>query len=575
MGDYLPPGIDPPEKGIPKSWALGLLSRLKGVDSAVMNEGGSPMAVSYKANRINPFAAVKYLLQDYINAAEAAPATTGEKSAERQAKLDKKKALSKNLDDEKKNKMEEIFKQLDKDQSGFIDAAELKQMVEQLGGKITDDEAKQAVAECDDNGDGKISLEEFMAFWGTNSKLGGPKSVTMKFLKMKMGIADKLKKGSHGLVKKIARAGAEGGFTVNASLQITPDMEPIVPKMAAELTVKGKTYTGDSAVAITIRLRGKSEAAAGEVACALNEFKEELKVLIPDFSEMQEALGKLPTITQDKESVVILIEVAQDKVEDEDAPFAEMVGMVKENGAMLEEALNSLAMCLRVQFSSSFGDRVAEPTKMGSEFGPGAKVSLDINSKGDFADVLAFLHPSLPFIIKMLNSVNATFEVGYKPAKVSELVKKTVEDAKGADDDSDDDNYKRNAARSLEGSLAGLKAAYGKAKAKGEAKIKNPDKKKVYECMTALIKQVVEQLNGVESIDVCGSVIPFGAKVLFDDFDPFCVINYVLSESADAPSAFDKKDMDFEDCMSDTMMRLICLIPLVGLPISMMPDEEY
>merc|ERR1712232_735354 len=106
---------------------------------------------------------------------------------------------------------------------------------------------------------------------------------------------------------------------------------------------------------------------------------------------------KLPTITPDKESVVILIEFPKSKVDDNEA-FQEMMGplgeiLQSEHGAMVEEACKAISMRVRLQFSSSFADRIAEPAKMGSEFGPGVKASLEINAKSDFSDVLAFAHP--------------------------------------------------------------------------------------------------------------------------------------------------------------------------------------
>merc|ERR1712183_240382 len=56
----------------------------------------------------------------------------------------------------------EAFKIFDKDGSGFIDAKELKNVMEGLGEDLTDEEIDEMVKEADLNGDGKISYDEFV-----------------------------------------------------------------------------------------------------------------------------------------------------------------------------------------------------------------------------------------------------------------------------------------------------------------------------------------------------------------------------------------------------------------------------
>jgi Ca2+-binding EF-hand superfamily protein len=55
-----------------------------------------------------------------------------------------------------------VFDQFDADGSGFIDAAEIRAICEQLGVTPPYEDVYNIVAEADDNNDGKVSFDEFM-----------------------------------------------------------------------------------------------------------------------------------------------------------------------------------------------------------------------------------------------------------------------------------------------------------------------------------------------------------------------------------------------------------------------------
>jgi glycerol-3-phosphate dehydrogenase len=59
------------------------------------------------------------------------------------------------------------FKAIDADGSGFIDATELQQASHALGFKLRGAELRVAFAAMDPNGDGKVSFEEFSAWWNS------------------------------------------------------------------------------------------------------------------------------------------------------------------------------------------------------------------------------------------------------------------------------------------------------------------------------------------------------------------------------------------------------------------------
>ncbi|RID58592.1 LOW QUALITY PROTEIN: hypothetical protein BRARA_F01882 [Brassica rapa] len=50
----------------------------------------------------------------------------------------------------------------DKDQNGFISAAELRHVMKNLGEKLTDEEVDEMIREADVDGDGQINYDEFV-----------------------------------------------------------------------------------------------------------------------------------------------------------------------------------------------------------------------------------------------------------------------------------------------------------------------------------------------------------------------------------------------------------------------------
>ena len=55
--------------------------------------------------------------------------------------------------------IQEAFRVFDRDGDGFISAAELKHVMNNLGEKLTDEEVDQMIIDADRDGDGKIDFE--------------------------------------------------------------------------------------------------------------------------------------------------------------------------------------------------------------------------------------------------------------------------------------------------------------------------------------------------------------------------------------------------------------------------------
>ncbi|KAM7482894.1 hypothetical protein LguiB_007477 [Lonicera macranthoides] len=58
--------------------------------------------------------------------------------------------------------IKEAFKVFDIDKSGFISAAEIKQVMSNLGQKLSDKNVNRMIREADIDGDGQINYEEFV-----------------------------------------------------------------------------------------------------------------------------------------------------------------------------------------------------------------------------------------------------------------------------------------------------------------------------------------------------------------------------------------------------------------------------
>ncbi|KAB5557490.1 hypothetical protein DKX38_008399 [Salix brachista] len=57
--------------------------------------------------------------------------------------------------------LQEAFKVFDRNQDGYISANELRQVMMNLGERLTEEEAEQMIREADVDGDGLVSYEEF------------------------------------------------------------------------------------------------------------------------------------------------------------------------------------------------------------------------------------------------------------------------------------------------------------------------------------------------------------------------------------------------------------------------------
>ena len=76
--------------------------------------------------------------------------------------------MANQLSDAEIAEMKEAFSVFDRNGNGFICAAELRQVMETMGEKLTDAEVDEMINEADTNGDGQIDYEEFLRMMSKN-----------------------------------------------------------------------------------------------------------------------------------------------------------------------------------------------------------------------------------------------------------------------------------------------------------------------------------------------------------------------------------------------------------------------
>lgn len=67
-------------------------------------------------------------------------------------------------DTDSEEEIREAFKVFDRDNNGFISAAELRHVMTSIGEKLTDDEVDEMIREADQDGDGRIDCKSACSY---------------------------------------------------------------------------------------------------------------------------------------------------------------------------------------------------------------------------------------------------------------------------------------------------------------------------------------------------------------------------------------------------------------------------
>eukprot|EP00928_Gymnodinium_smaydae_P054452 TRINITY_DN38211_c0_g1_i1.p1 TRINITY_DN38211_c0_g1~~TRINITY_DN38211_c0_g1_i1.p1 ORF type:complete len:1061 (+),score=279.76 TRINITY_DN38211_c0_g1_i1:423-3185(+) len=271
------------------------------------DDGTNPFTkVSIKFEGVNPFPLMVHAMQA-VGAAD---------KGENEEALPRKPLLP-----AERKKLQEIFAKHDADGSGQIDVQEFKAMVEELGGKLTEEEAAAAMKQLDKDGNGQCDFEEFEAIWTQMPGCGGYSSVALEALKMKVA-ADA---GFGGFKKKFLNffpTKRISAFSWKAQLQATPGMT-VFNEAKAALKALLRRAMGGGVPCFEIKFSAKEEQAgnvAGVFNKALNMLKEVLDVATPGVVWSTSVKGEVVAITAD---LTALMQTLQD-----DQMFCQIAGSV-------------------------------------------------------------------------------------------------------------------------------------------------------------------------------------------------------------------------------------------------------
>eukprot|EP00930_Biecheleria_cincta_P017789 TRINITY_DN14033_c0_g1_i1.p1 TRINITY_DN14033_c0_g1~~TRINITY_DN14033_c0_g1_i1.p1 ORF type:complete len:954 (-),score=222.05 TRINITY_DN14033_c0_g1_i1:197-2659(-) len=269
---------------------------ITGIDS--MSITGLPgFDINLSLQNFNPFPLVAYMIEPIASMAKMVP------------KRLLNAGLAKKMSAEEEAKLLDAFKQFDKDGSGQIDLTELKAMVEELGGKMSEDEAAQAMKQLDKNNQGTCNFEEFKTFWSSKSGLGGYSSMALKFLKMKLQMEGMVGMGRRMFTRTRKPVNEADNTSVKVCCSVTPGMQAYDGHRMS-LTVTMKALEGDGTFSppkATVRLIANSAEAAGEVVTKANEIRDKIKEL--------GMVPVLPTISQDDDKVIVGLEPPEEMFE--------------------------------------------------------------------------------------------------------------------------------------------------------------------------------------------------------------------------------------------------------------------
>ena len=121
--------------------------------------------------------------------------------------------------------LKKVFQSFDKDNNGFIDITEISAAAKELGIDVTDSDIKEIFDQIDNNHDGKITFEEFSAWF---SIAGGSKKFGLFRLKA-LNLAKKAK------AKGLLAAFGEGANTHEIAIRLG-DTENLNTKLKFQFT---------------------------------------------------------------------------------------------------------------------------------------------------------------------------------------------------------------------------------------------------------------------------------------------------------------------------------------------------
>jgi len=251
--------------------------------------------------------------------------------------------LAKAPTDEEMVVIKEAFKKYDKDGSNQIDLKELKGMCEDLGKKLTDDQATSAMQQLDKDGNMKCNFDEFLSWYTTTPEAGGYNHVALTFMKAKLTMENGIRK-----IKKRAKKAIENidDFTLKGSLDCSPDVSnPSKEKCSATLMMKKAEAPTNATSTVSLNMTCTD----ADKAAAINKLFE---AIVADPEVNRHITAKVST-KQEENKISFVIE----------APSEMMVEMSADDDFM--KAMSFLQDCMKkLEGKFSLGVNVQEMLKL-------------------------------------------------------------------------------------------------------------------------------------------------------------------------------------------------------------------
>jgi Ca2+-binding EF-hand superfamily protein len=492
---------------------IKLLAGSKGVESIrFVNLPGVSVDFVARFEDVNPFKVAAYI---------SAPVDQLDPNTSTEAEVEAD-PLSKKLEPGEEAKLKEVFNKYDKDGNGGIDLSELQAMCKELGGSLTEAQAKEAMAQLDTNKDGTCSFKEFCAFWTSKPELGGYSAMALQVLKMKLAAESALAAHQNrvmGLMAHNSRAKTlKEDLSANLSVEVTPGMTACPEKMKISAKVTQQVVDGDGddeAPSVTLNLLAKSAEDAKKVVELTNQVL--MKYAPPPLMQIP------PTVTAEGATVSIVVsppaEVAAGAMEEMEEVVSKAIQWVK--------TLKGAGVV--VTMGSTFEDWLASPDSTVAETFGGTKIMLDFSASSMVRSLEVGggrKKGMLKKVLKLFAGFEAKLLVGYNQKKIKNFF------------ESWDDS----------GMLPWDKPLNEVFSPSGCARMMKKTEEEDYaeEMQEPLqtLYDVLKCLKGVESIVSKGILISPAEQVKaeavinFENFNPFCIGEYFFSKV-------------LEDCLKD------------------------
>lgn len=438
---------------------------------------GHSVFLNLSCHKFNPFAVADFMVQPLLG------------SAARPQEPKPTDDICRSLSDSELAKLRAAFETYDQDGSGAIDLNELQRMCKDLGGKLNDKEAREAMRQLDRNGTGKCEFENFVTFWSSKPGLGGYSSIALKFMKLKLAAGGFFGKSMNVLANSARRS-------VKALLELRPGPHAVNPKLSVTCSLQTTAMNSPTAegerLKVTFKLVSNSEDQAAQVVSDIQGLVSEYEELFVPFTI---------SVEQDSANIGLVLS----------AP-AELLECAVGDSELAPVISPLLQLLTSLRITCSCGSTIEEWTNS-----PGTPLNqllggIQLNFSSQVSPALEMAKGMLSshqLAMKLFAGCDVSCRLRYDEAKMASLLHKLG--TPGAAE----------AGITVEDLKLLVASALGEG---GDFAAKIP-----------VVRRLADGLKALESIALEGSLVSHGgsrpkvrAIAKFDKFNPFCLVGYLI-----------------------------------------------